>query len=262
LVKRRRPIIAANWKMYKTTDEGKDFAEEFFLDATIAPEVEVVICPPFTVIPAIGKVLKGKGIKWGAQNLYPAVEGAFTGEISPLMLKDLGCTYVIIGHSERRQIMGETDAFIKKKVVAAFTYDLLPIFCVGETLEQRKAKQTEDVCRTQILRGLEGIKSEDVGRMVIAYEPIWAIGTGVNASPEDAEKTIAFLRQVISQKWGKEAGDTVRIQYGGSVKPGNIKELISCPNIDGALVGGASLKADSFSEIVCGAVEGANSRGK
>jgi len=261
MMPRRKPIIAANWKMYKTTDEGKKFTEGFSLDSTLAQEVEVVICPPFTAIPTIGKALKGKEIKWGAQNLYPAVEGAFTGEISPQMLKDLGCTYVIIGHSERRQIMGETDDFIRKKVIAAFAYDLLPIFCVGETLEHRKGDQTEDVCRIQILRGLEGIKSEDICRMVIAYEPIWAIGTGVNASPEDAEKTIAFLRQVIIQKWGKEAGEAVRIQYGGSVKPGNIKDLMSCANIDGALVGGASLKADSFYEIVRGAGEEAKNHG-
>lgn len=261
MVQRRKPIIAANWKMYKTPDEGKIFAEGFSLDTAIAQEVEVVICPPFTVIPAIGEVLKEKGIKWGAQNLYPAVEGAFTGEISPLMLKDLGCTYVIIGHSERRQIMGETDDFIRKKVIAAFTYDLLPIFCVGETLEQRKANQTEEVCSNQILQGLDGIKSEDIARMVIAYEPVWAIGTGVNASPEDAEKTIAFLRQLISEKWGKEAGEAVRIQYGGSVKPGNIKELMNCANIDGALVGGASLKVDSFYEIVRCAGEEAKKHG-
>jgi triosephosphate isomerase len=157
--------------------------------------------------------------------------------------------------------MGETDDFIKKKVIAAFTYDLLPIFCVGETLEQRKANQTEEVCRNQLLRGLEGIKSEDIARMVIAYEPVWAIGTGVNASPEDAEKTIAFLRQVISEKWGKEAGEAVRIQYGGSVKPANIQELMSCANIDGALVGGASLKVDSFYEIVRGAREETKNHG-
>lgn len=259
---KRKPIVAANWKMYKTTEESANFAQGFSWEASLSEAVEVVICPPFTSMQTVGEALQGKkGIKWGAQNLYPAEEGAFTGEISPLMLKDLGCTYVILGHSERRQLLGETDAFINKKVHATFTYDLLPIFCVGETLEQRKGEQTEEVCRNQILRGLEGIKSEDIARMVIAYEPIWAIGTGINASPEDAEKTIAFLREVISQEWGEEAGATVRIQYGGSVKPGNIKDLMSCANIDGALVGGASLKVDSFYEIVRAAGEEAKKDG-
>lgn len=247
---RRKPIIAANWKMYKTRQEGAAFATEFSVDTLGTQEVEVVICPPFTTLPAVAAALKGKGIKWGGQNLYPAAEGAFTGEISPVMLKDLGCSYVILGHSERRQLLGETDEFINKKVQTAFAYDLLPIFCVGETLEQRKSGLTEEICRKQVLRGLEGVKSADIARMVIAYEPIWAIGTGVNASPDDAEKTIAFIREVISQNWGQEAAELIRIQYGGSVKPGNIKEFIRCANIDGALVGGASLKVDSFTEIV------------
>lgn len=252
----RKPIVAANWKMYKTVQEAKDFAEKFFLDPSLAQAVEVVICPPFTALQGVSEALKGRGIKWGGQNLYPAEEGAFTGEISPLMLKELGCTYVILGHSERRQIMGETDEFIKQKVKAALAHDLLPIFCVGETLAQRKEGKTEEVCRQQLWRGLEGIKGQDLARMVIAYEPVWAIGTGVNASAEDAEKTIAFLRHVLSEQWGQEAGEAVRIQYGGSVKPGNIQEFMSCANLDGALVGGASLKADSFYEIVRGARRG------
>jgi len=256
LKKLRKPIVAANWKMYKTVSEGKSFAAEFSWETSLAREVEVVICPPFTALQVVGDGLKGKGIKWGGQNLYPSAEGAFTGEISPLMLKDLGCTYVILGHSERRHLLGETDEFINQKVKVAFAHELLPIFCVGETLEQREDGKTEEVCRRQLEHGLAGVKGADLARMVIAYEPVWAIGTGVNASPEDAEKTIAFLRQVISEQWGQEAGEAVRIQYGGSVKPQNIKEFMSCANIDGVLVGGASLKADSFYEIVRGARRG------
>jgi len=261
LQQKRKPIVAANWKMYKTAQEGADFAREFSLPSSLSEKVEAVICPPFTALHTVGKTLKGKEIKLGAQNLYPAVEGAFTGEVSPAMLQDLGCTYVILGHSERRQIMGETDAFINKKVKVAFLYDLVPIFCIGETLEQRKSGQTEEICRNQILGGLEGVKEEDIARMVIAYEPIWAIGTGVNASPEDAEETISYLRSVISQKWGLAAGEAVRIQYGGSVKPGNILKLMNCANIDGALVGGASLQVDSFFELVRVAGEGAKKDG-
>ncbi|HHY05874.1 MAG TPA: triose-phosphate isomerase [Clostridia bacterium] len=252
----RKPIIAANWKMNKTVQEGKSFSTLLPADTSLYQEVEVVICPPFTALQAVGEELKGKGIKLGGQNLYPMEKGAFTGEVSPLMLQDLGCTYVILGHSERRHLLGEKDEFINQKVKAAFAFDLLPILCLGETLEQRQKGATEEVCHQQLQGSLKDIEAQDVAQMVIAYEPVWAIGTGVHARPADAEKTIACLRQVISKEWGEEIGAAVRIQYGGSVKPENIREFMSCANIDGALVGGASLKADSFYQIVRGAREG------
>ncbi|MGI6587251.1 MAG: triose-phosphate isomerase [Peptococcia bacterium] len=252
----RKPIIAANWKMNKTAKEGKSFLAGFPIDTSLYQRVEVVICPPFTALQAVGEELRGKGLQLGGQNLYPAEKGAFTGEVSPLMLQDLGCTYVILGHSERRHLLGETDEFINKKIKAAFTFNLLPILCVGETLEQRQKGETEEVCRQQLKGSLKDVEGNDVAKMVVAYEPVWAIGTGVHAGTADAEKTIAFLRRVISSTWGEEVGNAVRIQYGGSVKPENIKDFMSCANIDGALVGGASLKADSFYEIVRGAREG------
>jgi triosephosphate isomerase len=254
--KLRKPIIAANWKMHKTVKESQNFAAEFPLHETLYQELEVVICPPFTALQAVGEALRGTGIKLGAQNMYSVEKGAFTGEISPLMLRDLGCTYVILGHSERRHILGEKDEFINQKVKAAFTAGLVPILCVGETLEQRQQGETEAVCRRQLLGGLKGLECKDVAGMVIAYEPVWAIGTGVNAGPEDAAETITYLRQVISEKYSQGAGAAVRIQYGGSVKPGNIKEFMKYENIDGALVGGASLAVDSFSELVQGTGRG------
>lgn len=254
--KLRKPIIAANWKMHKTVKEGENFAAEFPLDVALYQEVEVVLCPPFTALQVVGEALRGTGIKLGAQNLYPAEKGAFTGEISPLMLQDLGCTYVILGHSERRHILGEKDEFINQKVKTAFAAGLIPILCVGETLEQRQQGETEEVCRRQILKGLKELDCKAVSRMVIAYEPVWAIGTGVNAGPQDAEETIAFIRKVIADNFSQGAGEAVRIQYGGSVKPGNIKDFMKYDNIDGALVGGASLEVNSFYEIVQGARRG------
>jgi triosephosphate isomerase len=257
--KLRKPIIAANWKMHKTVEEGKSFATEFPVEGVLRQEVEVVLCPPFTALQVVGEVLRGTKVKLGAQNLYPAEKGAFTGEISPLMLKALGCSYVILGHSERRHILGEKDEFINQKVEIAFAAGLVPILCVGETMEQRQQGKTEEVCRRQILGGLQGLEEKEVGCVVIAYEPVWAIGTGVNASPEEAEKTIAFLREVIADSFSPGAGETVRIQYGGSVKPSNIQDFMKYDNIDGALVGGASLEVNSFYEIVQGAGRG---RGK
>lgn len=256
LLDQRKSVVAANWKMYKTVKEGESFLAQFPLEKELYQEVEVVVCPPFTALQAVEKGLRGTGIKLGGQNLYPAAEGAFTGEISPAMLKDLGCTYVILGHSERRHILGEQDEFIHKKVKAAFANELIPILCVGETLEQRQEGKTEEVCRRQVLSGLGDLESKDVARLVIAYEPVWAIGTGVNASPADAEETIAFIRSVVEERWGREAAAAVRIQYGGSVKPGNIRDFMKCDNIDGALVGGASLQVDSFYEIIQGARRG------
>lgn len=252
----RKPIIAANWKMYKVIKEAESFAAEFPLDTELYQEVEVVICPPFTALQVVGAALRGTGIKLGAQNLYPKEQGAFTGEISPVMLKDLGCTYVILGHSERRHILGEQDAFINEKVKAALRHELIPILCVGETLEQRQQGKTEEICRRQLAGGLAGVDAAALASLVIAYEPVWAIGTGVNASAQDAEETIAFLRHVIAEGWGKEAAAAIRIQYGGSVKPQNVQQFMDCEDIDGALVGGASLEVDSFYAIIQGAGRG------
>ena len=249
----RKPIIVANWKMYKTVEEGKKFDKEFPLDKELFSEVEVVICPTFTALQTIGEVIRNKDIKLGAQNLYPVDEGAFTGEISPVMLKELGCSYVILGHSERRHILNETDSFINKKVKCAFKHELLPILCIGETLEERQKGKTEEVCIHQIIDGLEGVGNKDLAHMVVAYEPVWAIGSGINASADEAEETIALIRDVIGDNFAKEVAENMRIQYGGSVKPGNIKEFMKKENIDGALVGGASLKADFFYEIIKGA---------
>lgn len=242
--------------MYKVIKEAESFAAEFPLDTELYQEVEVVICPPFTALQVVGAALRGTGIKLGAQNLYPKEQGAFTGEISPVMLKDLGCTYVILGHSERRHILGEQDAFINEKVKAALRHELIPILCVGETLEQRQQGKTEEICRRQLAGGLAGVDAAALASLVIAYEPVWAIGTGVNASAQDAEETIAFLRHVIAEGWGKEAAAAIRIQYGGSVKPQNVQQFMDCEDIDGALVGGASLEVDSFYAIIQGAGRG------
>ncbi|MGI6605516.1 MAG: triose-phosphate isomerase [Peptococcia bacterium] len=252
----RKPIIAANWKMHKLIKEAEGFVTEFPVDIELYQEVDTVICPAFTALQTVGEALEGTGIKLGAQNLYPQVQGAFTGEVSPLMLKDLGCTYIILGHSERRHILGEEDSFINEKVKTALAHGLIPILCVGETLEERKKGQTEEVCRRQLLGGLAGLDAAAIRPLVIAYEPVWAIGTGVNASAQDAQETIAFLRRVLADGWGKETAEAIRIQYGGSVKPQNIKEFMACQDIDGALVGGASLEVDSFYAIVQGAGRG------
>lgn len=250
----RIPIIAANWKMHKTLKEAENYASEFPVDEGVLAAVEIVICPPFTALETVGQALKGTGIQLAAQNMHPAPQGAFTGEVSPLMLKDLGCEYVILGHSERRHIFGEKNDFINEKVKSALTHGLKPILCIGETLEERKGGQTDAVCREQLLQSLAGVEEKDITRIVIAYEPVWAIGTGVNASAEDAEKTISYIREVLSGQYGVNQAAQVRIQYGGSVKPANIADFMKQKNIDGALVGGASLEAASFYSIVQGAL--------
>lgn len=249
----RVPIIAANWKMYKNTGEAVEFVQEIVPRLGGREDVEVVICAPFTAIPAVAAALHSEGegsIRIGAQHLHWEKEGAFTGEISAPMLRDLGCSFVIIGHSERRQHFGETDLLVNRRIKAAITSGLTPIFCLGETLEERQAGITLSVCSTQLHWGLEGISPDAASRLVIAYEPVWAIGTGVNATPEDAEEVIKFLREQVGKEYGDTAANKVRIQYGGSVKPDNIGPIMAQPNIDGALVGGASLKADSFAAIV------------
>ncbi|MFZ5945724.1 MAG: triose-phosphate isomerase [Bacillota bacterium] len=245
----RKPIIAANWKMHKTIKEAEDFVNQLnnYLSNTA---VDIVLCVPFTALASVSKKVQNSGLSLGAQNFYPEHKGAFTGEISPDMLLDLGVKYVIVGHSERREIFGETDEFIKAKIKKALEVGLTPIFCLGETLEEREKGFTEAKCRKQVEAALKGLPKEDVQKIVIAYEPIWAIGTGRTASSEDAEQTIAYIRGLVADFFDEETGEKVRIQYGGSVKVNNIKDLMSRPNIDGALVGGASLEAESFAQIV------------
>lgn len=245
----RRPVIAANWKMHMTAGETKILAEKLLPCRDRAAEVEIVICPPFTSLAQACETFKDTGLQVGGQNMHWEKAGAFTGEISPLMLKDLGCSHVIIGHSERRQLFGETDAAINLKLKAALSHGLIPIFCLGETLDQREKKITEKVCSQQLEQGLAGIQSWDLAKTIIAYEPVWAIGTGRTASPADAQSVIAFIRRELGKKYS-QAADQVRILYGGSVKPENIDGLMAQRDIDGALVGGASLDAESFAGIV------------
>lgn len=246
----RKPVIAANWKMFKTTQEAKKFISEFVPLVEKNTEVEIVLCVPSTSLGALSTEIAGTKIGIGAQNMHPADEGAFTGEISASMLLDLGIEYVIIGHSERRQLFAESNEFIKEKVEKALDKGLTPLLCVGETLEEKEAGTTLEKCKTQIESALKDLNKEALPKIIIAYEPIWAIGTGKTASAEDAEETIKGIRELIGQMSDVETAKQVRIQYGGSVKPGNITELMSKDNIDGALVGGASLDAGSFAQIV------------
>ncbi|HBG17527.1 MAG TPA: triose-phosphate isomerase [Firmicutes bacterium] len=246
----RRPIIAGNWKMFKTNSEARLLVTGLKEKLAAVHDVEVVVCPPFTALASVAELLKDSKIALGAQNLFWEEEGAYTGEVSPVMLRDLGCQYVIIGHSERRQYFGETDQQVNKKVKAALRHQLLPIICVGETLEQREAGETDSLVSSQVEKALTGVGAEQIPKVVIAYEPIWAIGTGRSSTGEDANKVITLIRKTIAQQYQQEIADQVRIQYGGSVKPDNIKEFMSQPEIDGALVGGASLKVDSFNSII------------
>ncbi|MGG1660941.1 triose-phosphate isomerase [Brevibacillus sp. NRS-1366] len=248
----RTPIIAGNWKMFKTIAEAKEFAQNAKAGNTTTG-VQKVICAPFTALPALSEVLAGTDIALGAQNVHFEEQGAFTGEISPSMLKEIGVQYVIIGHSERRQYFNETDETVNKKVVAALKADLVPIVCVGESLEQREAGETSRIVRTQTEAAFAGLEAAQVAEVIIAYEPIWAIGTGKSSTAEDANETIAIIRGVIAERFGQETAEQVRIQYGGSVKPENIASYMAQPDIDGALVGGASLVADSYLQLVSGA---------
>lgn len=241
----RTPVIAANWKMFKTTAETKEFLSAFKPLVNDVRDVDIVIAPSFTSLSIAGELVKGTPIKLAAQNMYCEKEGAYTGEISPGMLADCGCTHVIAGHSERRQLFGEGDALVNKKIKTALENGLDVIFCIGETLEEREAGKTFDVIRREVESGLEGVSMD---RIIVAYEPVWAIGTGKNATPQQAQEVHGFIRELISKR-SDRAGET-RILYGGSVKPANIAELMSEHDIDGALVGGASLDPDSFSKIV------------
>ena len=245
----RKPIIAGNWKMHKTINEAKSFVEEI-KGSIKETDVEAVICAPYTILKDLKEVTKGTNIKVGAQNMHFEENGAFTGEISPLMLKELEIDYVIIGHSERRQYFNETDETVNKKVKKALEHSIIPIMCVGESLEQREAGDTKSIVKSQVEKGLEGINHEDIKKIVVAYEPIWAIGTGKTASSEDANEVIAYIREVIKNVSSEDISEEIRIQYGGSVKPSNVEEIMNQSDIDGALVGGASLEPKDFIELV------------
>ena len=244
----RKPIIAGNWKMHKTIAEALEFVNDI-KDRVKSNEVEAVICAPFTLLKDLKEATKGTDIKIGAQNMHFEEKGAFTGEISPLMLKELDMDYVIIGHSERRHYFNETDETVNKKVLKALEVNIDPILCVGETLEEREAGNTKDVCKVQVEKALENVSKEDIAKVVIAYEPIWAIGTGKTATSEDANDVIAYIRQVVANLY-KDLANEVRIQYGGSVKPSNVGEIMNQSDIDGALVGGASLEANDYIQLV------------
>ncbi len=247
----RKPILAANWKMNKTVSETESFIEDFLLRGDDELAVEVVIAPPFTALAkASEKLSQSSAVKLGAQNMSSETSGAFTGEISPGMLRDLFVRYVILGHSERRTLFGETDALINRKVVSALAHAIRPILCVGESLEQRDAGEVEAVLAAQLGGDLAGVEEKQLGEVVIAYEPIWAIGTGRTATPEQAQEAHAFIRATVGALYSPAGAAKVRIQYGGSVKPSNAAELLAQPDIDGALVGGASLDANDFRKIV------------
>ncbi len=245
----RKKFIAGNWKMFKTVAEAVAVAKDLKTRVAGVTEADLAVAPTFTALYAVAQELKGSNVMVAGQNCHWEKEGAFTGEISVGMLKEAGASAVIIGHSERRQYFGETNATANKKVKAALEGGLLPILCVGETLAEREGGQTFNVVKEHVLGGLEGLDSAQVMRVVLAYEPVWAIGTGKTASPAQAQEVHAFLRGVLRDKFGAPAAASIRIQYGGSVKPDNVKELMSQPDIDGALVGGASLKADSFQAL-------------
>lgn len=246
----RVPLIAGNWKMYKTVAEAVALVEALRDGLGTLSDREVLVCPPYTALHAVSAVVKGSPILLGAQDVFYEPQGAYTGAVSPVMLRDLGCAYAIVGHSERRQIFGETDGLINRKAHAALAHGLKVILCVGELKSQRDAGLAEDVVVGQVRDGLEGISTAQMADLVIAYEPVWAIGTGDTATPQDAQAMHATIRKVLTDLYGVAAASTVRIQYGGSVKPDNVDELMAQEDIDGALVGGASLKADSFLRIV------------
>jgi len=245
----RKAIIAGNWKMNNTIEEAVKLVEELKPMVKDA-QCEVVLCPTFICLQAVKNVVEGTNIKVGAQNMYFEEKGAFTGEVSPGMLQALGINYVIIGHSERRQYFSETDETVNKKLKAAFEHKLIPILCVGESLYERENKITKEVIGRQVKLDLANLTSEQVEKLIIAYEPIWAIGTGKTATSEQANETIGFIRNIVKELYGEEVGEKTRIQYGGSVKPSTIKEQMAMSDIDGALVGGASLKAEDFAAIV------------
>ncbi len=250
----RRPIIAANWKMHKTHLEAIQAVQKlsYLLDQKDAERVEVVVCPPFTALRSIQTLIDSDRLPYllGAQNVHWEEQGAFTGEISPGMLAALKCRYVIVGHSERRQLFGETDEAVRRKVRAVFAYGMVPILCVGESLEERDAGRTEDRITTQVRAAVQGLDDAQAAGLVVAYEPIWAIGTGRNAEPADAGEVVGLIRRTVGAIASQSGSERMRVQYGGSVKPGNIRDFMAHPEIDGALVGGASLDPEEFALIV------------
>ncbi|MCA0991673.1 triose-phosphate isomerase [Pseudalkalibacillus hwajinpoensis] len=246
----RKPIIAGNWKMNKTLTETKSFVDEVKGLIPDGNRVDSVVCAPALFLDYLTDELEGTALQVGAQNMHFEESGAFTGEISPVALNDLGVGYVILGHSERRELFGETDEIVNQKTHAAFKHNLTPIICVGETLEQRESDVTEDIVKAQVQKAIAGLTNEQVAQSVIAYEPIWAIGTGKTATSDQANDVCAFIRGVLKDETTDETANAVRIQYGGSVKPGNIDELMGKSDIDGALVGGASLDAKSFLQLL------------
>lgn len=247
----RRPLIAANWKMHKTVAETEDYINKFLPLVKDVYDRDIVLCVPFTVLYIANKLLSTtNNVKLGAQNMYTEEKGAYTGEISPVMLKDLGCSYVILGHSERRKYFNETDEFINKKVKVALKYGLIPIVCIGETLQQREQGKTFEVLEYQVQYSLSGLSSLEAEKVVIAYEPVWAIGTGKNATPQQAQEAQQFVRQKYAELYGSVVAEKVRILYGGSITPENFKSIMEQRDVDGGLVGGASLDPQSFCKIV------------
>jgi triosephosphate isomerase len=246
----RKKFIAGNWKVYTTAATAPELASAVARGVGAETRVTVAVCPPFPYLIPVAEALRGSQVALGAQDVYCEKEGAFTGEVSPAMLLDVGCRYVIIGHSERRHVLHESDQLINRKVHAALGAGLQVILCVGETLDEREGNRTEAVLDTQLSGGLAGLKAEGLTSLVIAYEPVWAIGTGRNATPQQAQEAHAFIRRRVGQMFGEKTAAALPIQYGGSVKPDNAALLLGQPDVDGALVGGASLKADSFLAIV------------
>lgn len=245
----RKPLIAGNWKMFKTPAEAVETAKQIVALTSATTDVDVMIAPPFTALIPVAEVVKNSHVSLGAQNLFWENEGAYTGEISPSMLKASGCDYVIIGHSERRQHFGETDENINKKIRAAIKNDLIPVVCVGETESERESEETFSVLDKQVKTGLEGFGPNDLETLVMAYEPVWAIGTGKTATADQAQEVHQFLRALIGKSFGNVLAKSLVILYGGSVKPNNVKELMGMPDVDGALVGGASLDPETFGKI-------------
>lgn len=246
----KKPFILGNWKMNLTLREGVEFAKLLRNSLSGRKDIVCGICPPFVFLKDICDVLEGSGICVGAQNIHPDKNGAYTGEISATMVKEVGCTHVLIGHSERRHLLGETDSFINAKIKAAFSADLKPVFCIGEKLNEREEGRTKYVVKNQLKDGLRGVSADHIKDLVIAYEPVWAIGTGKTALPSQANEVHLFIRDLLADEYGKDIANSIYIQYGGSVKSENTRELMVQPEIDGLLVGGASIKFESFLRII------------
>ncbi|MGA3007302.1 MAG: triose-phosphate isomerase [Opitutaceae bacterium] len=246
----RKKLIAGNWKMNKSSAEAAELAREIVAAVAQRPDVDVLVCPPFTALESVAKIVEGSAVKLGAQNMHHEASGAFTGEISAPMLRAFFATHVILGHSERRTLFGETDGFINKKVLAALKNQLRPILCVGETLAEREAGSTLKIVQTQVEACLAGVTKEQAANIVVAYEPVWAIGTGKNATADQAQEVHAYMRGLLTKLFGDQPAGRMRILYGGSMKPANARELLAQNDIDGGLIGGASLETRSFVELI------------